>query len=203
MRKCTSKKGIQITLKGMSFYSFISSHLLLCASLFLFYFGFMSFPLFVWKGWCDPRTGGAVELLIYHRFVAFLCWFRYTEFFFLHFSEFEKYPCNFLSNWAAFACLEHWCFPVAVSACRGCASSCKPSAPSSAPITPRSWTRCSKPSVAPRGTKEKGISVPCGICPLTSLTFSCLKRRLCDLFPTNPCQKGHSWENTALLYVLV
>lgn len=69
---------------------------------------------------------------------------------------------------------------------------------------PRPWTRCSEPSAAPRGTKgKKGVSVPCGICPLTSLTFSCLEHRLCDLFPSDPFHwEGLSRGNTALLCVL-
>lgn len=189
----------------MSFYSLISSHLSLCASLFLFYFGFMSCLLFVWKGWCDPRTGNAVELLIYHRFVLFSCWFRCTELFILHFSEFEKISCNFLSNWAAFACLEPCCFPEAQSQpAEGVLPPAEPPVPAQRPKLPVHERGVRNPALHPEVHQGKALSVPCGICPLTSLTFSCLKHRLCDSFPTVPCHcKGHSWESTALFCILV
>lgn len=142
----------------MSFYSLISSHLSLCASLFLFYFGFMSCLLFVWKGWCDPRTGNAVELLIYHRFVLFSCWFRCTELFILHFSEFEKISCNFLSNWAAFACLEPCCFPEAQSQpAEGVLPPAEPPVPAQRPKLPVHERGVRNPALHPEVPRESSL----------------------------------------------
>lgn len=172
-------------------YTFISSYLLF-ARLFLFYFVYMPFLFFGWKGPCGPSTGGAMELLINHRFAFFFsCWFGYAEFFFPYFSESMKNPCQapLKLNWVHFACREITFSSLLVQPAEGVLSSFKPSSPCAVPVTHCPITLYQEPGVAPRGTKGKGrlsVCVPCDICPSISWTISCLKHRLWDFFPSDP-----------------
>lgn len=74
----------------------------------------------------------------------------------------------------------------AVSACRGCASSCKHSSPSSAPVTPHPWTRCSEPSAAPRGTKGKGCLCSLWHLSLDIFDFQLFEAQTVRLIPNWP-----------------
>lgn len=178
-------------------YTFVSSNLLFCASLFLFYFVYACSFVFV-EGvmWPQSRncSGTAYKL-------SFFCWLGYAESSSCIWVHLWKTPVKHLWNEIAGSLLapEKLCSPVSwFQPAEGVLSSCKPSPPSSVPThhptdtALRTW-HCTQRCEGKRPS----------VCPQWHLSLEFVDSQLLEAQAVGPLPswalsqwQGHSWGNT-------